>query len=118
MTQTDTFQRAKILRSSGSDPGLIQELLIDAKLLEILKDNLAKQSDTLRSFPDWYQNESMRTLHEQPLDEVREKMVEFTRAGSDLQKTTEKRLRDLTESSQNLIQLVSSVRSAFVIVRT
>ena len=107
-----------ILRSSGTDPHLIQDLLNDAQLLEILRENLTKQIDTLHNFRDWYQSESARALHEVPLDEVRNKMGELERAGNELQTTTERFLKLLTESSQNMIQLVLPVCSAPVRVYT
>ena len=103
-----------ILRSSGTDPTLIQYLLIDAQLLEILKENLWRQIETLHLFRDWYQSESARALHELPLDEERKKMCEFEKASDELRTTTETHLKGLTESSQNMIQLVSSVRSALM----
>ena len=56
----------------------------------------------------------MRALHEVPLDEVRNKMGELERASYELQTTTERFLRSLTESSQNMIQLVLLVCSALV----
>ena len=111
-SQVNTLQRTKILRSSGTDPNLIQHLLIDAQLLEILKENLTKQIETLHSFRDWYQSESARALHELPLDEVRNKMDDFEKATDELRTTTEKQLGNLTESSQNMIQLVLPVCSA------
>ena len=102
-----------ILRSSGTDPNLIQDLLNDAQLLEILRENLTRQIDTLEKFRDWYQSESARALHELPLDEVRIKMVELGRASHELQTTAERLLRSLTESSQNMIQLVLLIPTAY-----
>lgn len=112
MSQINTVQRTMILRSSGTDPNLIQYLLNDAQILEILTENLTKQIETLQLFREWYQSESARALHELPLDEVRNKMAELERASHELQTTTEKLLRNLTESSQNMIQLVLPVCSA------
>lgn len=118
MSQINALQRTKILRSSGSDPSLIQYLLIDAKLLEILKENLTEQFQTLESFRVWYQSESARALHELPLDEVRIKMENLKSANLELRMTTEEKLRELTESSQNLIQLVLSASNASMIIWT
>ncbi|KAM0800737.1 ankyrin repeat-containing domain protein [Usnea florida] len=103
------LMRAKILRSSGTNPNVIQELLNDAQLLEILRENLTKQIDTLQKFRYLYQSESWRALHELPLDEVKRKMLKLERASIELQRTAEKLLRGLTESSQNMIQLVSLI---------
>ncbi|KAF6223158.1 hypothetical protein HO173_013258 [Letharia columbiana] len=105
------LMRTRILRSSGSDPSLIQYLLIDAKLLEILKENFTKQIENLQSFRDWYQNESARVLHQLPPDEVKKKMQDFTKASDELQTTTGRQLSILTESSQNLIQLEFNLTS-------
>ena len=95
-----------ILRSSGTNPNLIQDLLNDAQLLEILRENLTKQLDTLQKFRTWYRSESAIALHELPLHEVRVKMNRFGRKVHELRTTTERLLRNLTESSQNMIQLV------------
>ena len=63
-SQINTLQRTKILRSSGTDPNLIQYLLIDAQLLEILKENLTKQVETpiiSRLVPEWVGESVTRT---------------------------------------------------------
>ena len=112
LSQLNTLQRTRILRSSGTDPGLIKDLLNDAQILEILRENLTKQIDTLHKFRNWYQSDSARALHEEPLDEVRNKMGELESASYELQMKTERFLRSLTESSQSMIQLVLPVCSA------
>ena len=85
---------------------MIQYLLIDAQILEVLKDRLAKQSATLLSFHQWYLSESARAVHESPLEEVRQQMHEFKNASDELQISAEKQLKNLAESSQSMIQLV------------
>ena len=112
LSQTNILQRTKILRSSGTDPNLIQYLLNDAQLLEILTTNLTKQIENLQSFRIWYQSEPARALHETPLDEVKARMAELEEATHKLQATSEERLRNLNQASQNMIQLVLSVCSA------
>ena len=106
------------MRSGGTDPDLIQDLLNDAQLLEILRENLTKQIDTLHKFRTWYQSESARALHELPLEEVRIKMAELETMSHKLQKTTEKELKNLTESSQSMIQLVLPFPNALKMVKT
>ena len=55
--------------------------------------------------------ESMRTLHEQSLDEVRDKMQDLAKESEELRSTTEEQLRILIESTQNMIQLVMPICS-------
>ena len=112
LSQTNSLQRTKILQSSGTDPNLIQYLLNDAQLLEILTTNLTKQIEYLQLFRIWYQSESAKALHETPLDEVKAKMAELADITHELQATSEERLRNLNQASQNMIQLVLSVCSA------
>ena len=95
-----------ILRSNGTDSSVIQYLLVDAQTLEVLKDSLAKQVATLRSFRHWYLSESSRAVHESPLDEVKKQMQEFENASGELQSSAETQLKDLAELSQSMIQLV------------
>ena len=51
----------------------------------------------------------METSHEEPLDQVREKMKGLKEDSDAFQETTEKHLRGLTEASKDLIQLVRLV---------
>lgn len=85
---------------------------MDAQLIDILKENLTNQIQMLENFRDWYQSESARALHELSLDEVRNKMNDLDRASYELRTTTENQLKGLTESYQNMIQLVLSASSA------
>ena len=62
--------------------------------------------------------ESMRTLHEQSLDEVRDKMQDLAKASEELRITTEEQLRILIESTQNMIQLVMPICSVSMYIHT
>ena len=98
-----------MLRSSGNDPNLIQHLLEDAQLLESLLANLKMQVETLHSFRDQYLSQSWRVLHEEPLDEIEKKMKDFGLAIQDLERKGNDELKNLSDASQNIIQLVAHV---------
>ncbi len=108
-SDTDLRQRTEVLKSSGTDSDLIQHLLKDALLLEVLKENLQTQVETLQSFHSQYLSEPWRVLHEQPLDQIRVEMAKFGIAIQKLRTTREEELKKLTDSVQNIIQLVPRV---------
>jgi hypothetical protein len=94
------------LRSSGNDPALIQDLLNDAQLLELLTRNLKKQVETFRSLKGRYISDTWRVLHEHAPDQLLKEMDKLGTEIQSLKAGCEKRLADLTNSSQNIIQLV------------
>ena len=109
MSDTDLRQRTEVLKSSGTDSDLIQHLLKDALLLEVLKENLQTQVETLQSFNSQYLSEPWRVLHEQPLDRIELEMAKFRVEIQKLRTTREEDLKKLTDSVQNIIQLVPRI---------
>lgn len=95
-----------VLRWSGNNPSLIQRLLNDAQLLELLKDNLKKQVQSLVSFHYNYGSVAWRALHEQSNDQQTAVMKRFEDDIQDMRRECEEQLAALSESSQNIIQLV------------
>jgi hypothetical protein len=94
------------LRWSGNNPSLIQRILKDAQLLELLKANLKKQVQSLVSFHKSYGSDEWRALHEQSSYQLQEFMKRFGDDIDDMKKECDEQLAALSESSQNIIQLV------------
>ncbi|KAL8724628.1 MAG: hypothetical protein Q9181_006743 [Wetmoreana brouardii] len=101
-------KRYEILKASGKNPKLIQDLLHNACLLELLRDNLNQQTERLARFAEQYQDASFRILHEMPDKDVKARMSNFSKAIRKLSKDTGPQLRNLTASCQNLIGLVGT----------
>jgi hypothetical protein len=93
-----------VLRWSGNNPSLIRRLLNDAQLLELLEDNLKKQVQSLLSFH--YNYDAWGALHEQSNDPKTEVMKKFKDSIQNMEKECEEQLAVLSNSSQNIIQLV------------
>ncbi|KAL9603878.1 MAG: hypothetical protein Q9179_002039 [Wetmoreana sp. 5 TL-2023] len=101
-----SWTRYEILKSSGNNPELIQNLLHNAHLLEQLRANLNEQTERLAKFAEQYQDASSRILHEMPYKDVKSRMDNFSKAIQKLDKYAGQQLRNLNTSSQNMIELV------------
>lgn len=98
-----------MLDSNGTDAKLIRFLLQDAKIWEVLSRLLKDQVMTLRSLEESYENKNWTILHEEDKDKVEEKIKAFRDDTDRLSDEVQESLRNLTATSQTLIQLVKTL---------
>ncbi|MCJ1427599.1 Ankyrin-2 [Sticta canariensis] len=106
-----SLRRKNLLNSNGEDTKLISFLLQDAKLWEVLSRLLKDQVKTLRSLGESYENKNGTILHEENEKMVEEKINDFKKETNHLSEEVQKLLKNLTETSQNLIQLEFNLTS-------
>lgn len=103
-------QRAKVLKSNGTDSQLIKSLLSDARLWGVLNKLLEDQVSALKSLQGSYENENLTVLHEEDSKERKRKIKDFSnitdsRSPHSLSQKS-KLLEKLTKTSETLIQMV------------
>ena len=97
-----------MLDSNGTNAKLIRFLLQDAKIWESLSRLLKDQVTTLRSLEESYENKNWTILHEEDKDKVEAKIKAFEDETNRLSDEVQESLRNLTATSQTLIQLVKT----------
>jgi hypothetical protein len=104
------IKRTELLRARGRDPSLIRDLLGDAQLWDLLIRSCNKQIAELMAFWDSYKSESWAVLRENDStgeEQVGEDVKSFWLEIAKLEIAYREGLKTLTETSRDLIQLVS-----------
>jgi hypothetical protein len=95
-----------LLRASGGNQHLIRDLLSDAQLWDVLNRCCSRQIAELKAFRDSYFKVSFGVLHENSPEEREASKRLFDEKIQELEKAHRRDLKILTDTSQNLIQLV------------
>lgn len=115
-------QRRELLRANGRNPRLIRDLLGDAQLWDLLRRSCSKQIAELTAFRNSYVSQSFAVLRENDFtgskevdEEVRsfgDQVKSFGDQINKLERIYSEGLKALTETSKELIQLVSIIHSS------
>lgn len=106
------WQRRELLMANGRNQRLIRDLLGDAQLWDLLRRGCNKQIDELTTFRNRYVSQSLAVLREKGSKEVDEEVNSFSDQINKLEQVYSEGLEALTETSKNLIQLVSMIHSS------
>lgn len=90
----------------NSDSKLTKSLLRNARLWGVLSKLLDSQIKTLETLQQSYENKRWAALHEEDSDKLEMKIRQFQIEISKMGSKVRTLLRDLTATSQSLIQLV------------
>lgn len=107
-------KRTELLIANGKNPRLIRDLLGDAQLWDLLRRNCDNQMAELMAFQESYRSQSWAVIFESDSmgDNQGDGVAgEFQRETNELKQKYSEGLKTLTETSRDLIQLVSIYHS-------